>query len=62
MGLSASKKTTDDLNFTVETVSCLGACGLAPVITVNDVVHAEMTPEKVVDILNELKEEIKNAE
>lgn len=62
LGLSASKKTTDDLNFTVETVSCLGACGLAPVITVNDVVHAEMTPEKVVDILNVLKEEIKNAE
>ncbi len=62
LGLSASKKTTDDLNFTVETVSCLGACGLAPVITVNDAVHAEMTPEKVVDLLNEIKEEIKNAE
>ena len=62
LGLSESKKTTDDLNFTVETVSCLGACGLAPVITVNDVVHPEMTPEKVVALLNELKEEIKNAE
>ena len=62
LGLSASKKTTDDLNFTVETVSCLGACGLAPVITINDVVHAEMTPDKVVELLNELKEEIKNAE
>ena len=62
LGLSASKKTTDDLNFTVETVSCLGACGLAPVITVNDVVHAEMTPEKVVALLNKIKEEINNAE
>ena len=62
LGLSADKKTTDDLNFTVETVSCLGACGLAPVVTVNDVVHAEMTPDKVVLLLNELKEEIKNAE
>ena len=62
LGLSPDKKTTDDLNFTVETVSCLGACGLAPVITVNDVVHPEMTPEKVVVLLNELKEEIKNAE
>ena len=58
LGLSASKKTTDDLNFTVETVSCLGACGLAPVITVNDVVHPEMTPDKVVALLNKLKEEI----
>ena len=62
LGLSANKKTTDDLNFTVETVSCLGACGLAPVITVNDVVHPEMTPEKVVELLKTLKEEIANAE
>lgn len=62
LGLSESKKTTDDLNFTVETVSCLGACGLAPVITVNDVVHAEMTPDKVVVLLNELKEELNDAE
>ena len=62
LGLSAEKKTTDDLNFTVETVSCLGACGLAPVITVNDVVHPEMTPEKVVDLLNKLKEEVAHAE
>ena len=62
LGLSEEKKTTDDLNFTVETVSCLGACGLAPVLTVNDVVHAEMTPEKAVALLNTLKEEIANAE
>ncbi len=62
LGLSADKKTTDDLNFTVETVSCLGACGLAPVLTVNDVVHAEMTPEKAVALLKQLKEEINNAE
>ena len=62
LGLSDNKKTTDDLNFTVETVSCLGACGLAPVLTVNDVVHPEMTPDKVVALLKELKEEIANAE
>lgn len=62
LGLSADKKTTDDLNFTVETVSCLGACGLAPVLTVNDVVYPEMTPEKVVALLNQLKEELKDAE
>ena len=62
LGLSAEKKTTDDLNFTVETVSCLGACGLAPVITVNDVVYAEMTPDKAVELLKQLKEEIDHAE
>ncbi len=61
LGLSASKKTTDDLNFTVETVSCLGACGLAPVLTVNDVVHPAMTPDKASALLKELKEEIANA-
>ena len=62
LGLSEKKKTTDDLNFTVETVSCLGACGLAPVITVNDVVHPEMNPDKVVALLAKLKEEIANAD
>ena len=61
LGLSDTKKTTDDLNFTLETVSCLGACGLAPVMTVNDVVHPEMTPEKATELLNTLKEELRNA-
>ena len=49
------------MNFTVETVSCLGACGLAPVITVNDKVYAAMTPEKAVELINNLKEEIDRA-
>ena len=61
LGLSEDKKTTDDMNFTVETVSCLGACGLAPVITVNDKVYAAMTPEKAVELINNLKEEIDRA-
>ena len=56
LGLSAKKKTSDDLLFTVETVACLGACGLAPVITVNDKVHPAMTPEKAVALVRELKE------
>ena len=43
--------------FTVETVSCLGACGLAPVITINEKVHGAMTPEKAMELLNTLKEE-----
>ena len=55
LGLSNEKNTTDDLMFTVETVSCLGACGLAPVLTVNDKVYPAMTPEKAVDLLAELK-------
>ncbi|AWI06700.1 complex I 24 kDa subunit family protein [Clostridium drakei] len=55
--LSETKTTTDDLLFSVETVSCLGACGLAPAITVNDQVHGAMTTDKVVELLNSLKEE-----
>ncbi len=57
LGLSDSKKTTDDMLFTVETVSCLGACGLAPVMTVNDVVHPSMTPDKVTETIKKLKED-----
>ena len=57
LGLSATKRTTDDLKFTVETVSCLGACGLAPVITVNGKVYSQMTKEKAAEVLKELREE-----
>jgi len=57
LGLSEKKKTTDDLLFTVETVSCLGACGLAPVITVNDHVHPKMTPESTIELLKAMKKE-----
>ncbi|MFG6383030.1 MAG: NAD(P)H-dependent oxidoreductase subunit E [Lachnospiraceae bacterium] len=56
LGVTAEKPTTEDMMFTVETVSCLGACGLAPVCTVNDVVHAAMTPEKARELIKELKD------
>jgi NADH-quinone oxidoreductase subunit E len=55
--LSESKHTTDDMLFTVETVSCLGACGLAPVITINDKVHAKMTPDSAIEIIKTLRSE-----
>jgi NADH-quinone oxidoreductase subunit E len=55
LGLPESKITTNDLEFTVETVSCLGACGLAPVLTVNDRVYPAMTPDKAVKLLEALK-------
>lgn len=55
--LSAEKQTTDDMLFTVETVSCLGACGLAPAITVNDKVYPSMSPESATALISELKEE-----
>lgn len=60
LGLSPEKNTTEDMLFTVETVSCLGACGLAPVCTVNDHVHPAMTPEKAKELIQNLKEEAAN--
>lgn len=61
LGLSKDKATTDDMLFTVETVSCLGACGLAPVLTVNDKVYPAMTPDATSALLQELREENENA-
>lgn len=55
LGLSKKKHTTDDMMFTVETVSCLGACGLAPTMMVNEQVHPAMTPEKALALIAELR-------
>ncbi len=52
--LEEGQKTTQDLKFTLETVSCLGACGLAPVVVINDKVYPKMTPEKIGLIIDEL--------
>ncbi|MFT9077744.1 complex I 24 kDa subunit family protein [Ethanoligenens sp.] len=59
LGVSAEKPTTEDNLFTVETVSCLGACGLAPVMTVNDHVHPKMTPESALEVVSGLRGEAK---
>lgn len=55
LGLSSEKATTDDMLFTLETVSCLGACGLAPVLTVNDKVYPAMTPDAAAELIRELR-------
>ena len=52
--LEGKKNTTDDMLFTVETVACLGACGLAPVMVVDDQVHGEMTPASGVKLVEEI--------
>ena len=56
LGLSEGKQTTDDMMFTLETVACLGACGLAPVIVVNEDVHGAMTVDKTVDLVKKIRE------
>lgn len=52
LGLADGKVTTPDLKFTVETVACIGACGLAPTFMVNDDTHGRLTPESVGPILD----------
>jgi NADH-quinone oxidoreductase subunit E len=44
-------ETTPDMEYTLETVACIGACALAPVVTINDEVFAKMTPRKVAELL-----------
>ncbi len=44
-------ETTPDRMFTLETVRCLGACGLGPVVVVDDEVHGRMKPSKVREVL-----------
>ena len=57
LGLSEEKPTSDDMLFTLETVACLGACGLAPVIVVNEDVHGAMTVDKTIDLVKRIREE-----
>jgi len=52
--LSDKNTTTPDMLFTVETVSCLGACGLAPVVVINEDVHGLMNPDKAVQLVDEI--------
>ena len=56
-GTDEHKPTSDDGLFTLEIVSCLGACGLSPVVMVNDTVHAAMTPDKAKALVAKLREE-----
>jgi len=42
--------------FTLETVACLGACGLAPVVVVDETVYGSVTPEKMTTLINSIRE------
>ena len=54
--LAEGKKTTEDLLFTLDTVHCLGACGLAPVIMINENVYPTMTPDAAAKLISDLRE------
>lgn len=46
-------ETTKDLKFTLETVNCVGACALGPMVIIGEDYHGEMTPEGIVSVLKE---------
>jgi NADH-quinone oxidoreductase subunit E len=54
LGISKKNDTTPDMLFTVETVNCLGACGISPAMVVNEEVFGQVTPERAVLIIDEL--------
>ena len=57
LGLEGKRKTSDDAMFTLETVACLGACGLAPTMTIDGDVFAKMTPETAIEALESIRRE-----
>jgi NADH:ubiquinone oxidoreductase subunit E len=46
-------QTTPDLEYTLETVACIGACALAPTMTINKETYGQMTPKKVREALGD---------
>lgn len=55
--LPRGKRTTGDMLFTLETVSCLGACGLAPAVVINETIHGQMTPAGTVALIDRIAAE-----
>ena len=47
----AHAETTEDLKFTAEFVACIGACGMAPVIMVNDATYGSMSVQKMDEVI-----------
>ncbi len=47
------EETTDDLEYTLETVACIGACALAPTMTIDKETYGQMTTRKVAEVFSE---------
>ena len=54
LGIDVGECTPDGL-FSIDATRCIGACGLAPVLTVNDTVHPSMTPDKASELIAGLR-------
>jgi NADH-quinone oxidoreductase subunit E len=57
LGIEAGENTPDML-YTIEEVHCVGACGMAPVVMINDRAHGKLTPEKAVKVVKAFQAEV----
>lgn len=55
--LKPGQDTTEDGMFTLECVSCLGACGLAPVMVIDETVHGQITAQKAAQFIDEVRKQ-----
>lgn len=55
LGLEPGQKVTEDRLFSLRDVRCIGACGLAPVVTVNDKIYGHVTESDVAGIIDEYR-------
>ena len=56
LGIDMGETSSDGL-FSLDESRCLGVCAMAPVVTVNHEIHGNVTPRKVPELLNRLREE-----
>ncbi len=54
-------QTTDDLEYSLEVVACIGACALAPTIMIDNEVQRKMTPKKVAELFSNRSKASENA-
>ncbi|MFA5355075.1 MAG: NAD(P)H-dependent oxidoreductase subunit E [Thermodesulfovibrionales bacterium] len=57
LSLSGEEDTTQDMSFTVQKATCIGACSIAPVVILNDQVYGDMDPAKVAKLLKGFEKE-----
>ena len=61
LGIKAGE-TTEDMRYSLETVNCLGACALGPIVVVDGKYHGQMSPGKVKKILRERRKKLEGYE
>jgi NADH-quinone oxidoreductase subunit E len=61
LGIHAGENTPDML-YTIEEVHCVGACGMAPVVMINDRAHGKLTPDRAVEVIEAFRVEVEGSE